>query len=112
TLRGAGGYRPVLLERARRSADAAPARPSRPAAPDRRTRPQRPCAAPAAADTLARRLHALDGEPAEDADAASIARRVSNFQRARGLAVDGIAGPQTQMLLARAERRGEPRLGD
>ncbi|MBG6080962.1 general secretion pathway protein A [Rubrivivax gelatinosus] len=67
---------------------------------------------PAAADTLARRLHALDGEPAEDADAASIARRVSNFQRARGLAVDGIAGPQTQMLLARAERRGEPRLGD
>jgi len=67
---------------------------------------------PAAADTLARRLHALDGESAEDADAASIARRVSNFQRARGLTVDGIAGPQTQMLLARAERRGEPRLVD
>ncbi|MGC4077030.1 MAG: AAA family ATPase [Rubrivivax sp.] len=67
---------------------------------------------PAAGDTLARRLHALDGESADDADGASIARRVSNFQRARGLTVDGIAGPQTQMLLARGERRGEPRLGD
>ncbi|MBK1715223.1 peptidoglycan-binding domain-containing protein, partial [Rubrivivax gelatinosus] len=65
---------------------------------------------PAGSDSLARRLHALDGEAENDADAASLARRIANFQRARGLTVDGIAGPQTLMLLGRGERGTEPRL--
>ncbi|MCC9648456.1 AAA family ATPase [Rubrivivax sp. JA1029] len=55
------------------------------------------------------RLQALDGETATDA--ASLARRIAGFQRARGLAVDGVAGPQTLMLLARDEHDAEPRLG-
>lgn len=64
-------------------------------------------------DWLARQLARLDGAAAPQPGAhydAALMQQVRSFQAAQGLSPDGVAGPKTVMLLARAADGGEPRL--
>ena len=63
-------------------------------------------------DWLAAQLAKLDGTAAQSGAHydATLAQRVRGFQSAQGLSPDGVAGPKTLMLLARAADGGEPRL--
>ncbi|MFZ2990183.1 peptidoglycan-binding protein, partial [Ideonella sp.] len=65
---------------------------------------------PALSAWLAEHLPALDGEPAEAADPATLRTRVAAFQQRNRLKADGEAGPLTLMLLNRASGVIEPTL--